>query len=62
MAKQLQLYATEGLRTLVLASKDLTEEEWKEWDAIHKVPPPLNPEHSHDTATVQGYLANENPP
>jgi len=36
MAKQLQLYATEGLRTLVLASKDLTEEEWLAWDAIHK--------------------------
>jgi phospholipid-transporting ATPase len=35
MKTQLGLYATEGLRTLVLATKELTEEEWKAWNEVH---------------------------
>jgi magnesium-transporting ATPase (P-type) len=29
-------YATEGLRTLVLASREITEEQWREWNSVHQ--------------------------
>lgn len=31
----LQEYAADGLRTLVLAYRDLTEEEWEAWSESH---------------------------
>mmetsp|Transcript_3683 Transcript_3683/g.9267 ORF Transcript_3683/g.9267 Transcript_3683/m.9267 type:complete len:1125 (-) Transcript_3683:205-3579(-) len=36
MLTTLSTYATEGLRTLVLAKRELTEEQWSEWNAEHK--------------------------
>lgn len=35
MHDQLAVYATEGLRTLVLAQRELTEAEWEEWNQTH---------------------------
>eukprot|EP00286_Rhodomonas_abbreviata_P023395 CAMPEP_0181305238 /NCGR_PEP_ID=MMETSP1101-20121128/9612_1 /TAXON_ID=46948 /ORGANISM="Rhodomonas abbreviata, Strain Caron Lab Isolate" /LENGTH=1030 /DNA_ID=CAMNT_0023411119 /DNA_START=762 /DNA_END=3857 /DNA_ORIENTATION=- len=35
MTSQLGIYATEGLRTLVLAKRELSEEEWESWNKVH---------------------------
>ena len=32
----LEEYATEGLRTLVVSKRCLSEEEWREWDGVWK--------------------------
>lgn len=36
LSKQLDVYASKGLRVLVLASKELTESEYEEWDCNYK--------------------------
>jgi len=36
MQSTLAHYGTEGLRTLVLAKRELTQEQWEAWDATHK--------------------------
>ena len=36
LSEALKGFANEGLRTLVLAQRQLREEEWQQWDAIHR--------------------------
>jgi hypothetical protein len=36
MAATLINYGTEGLRTLVLAKRELTQEQWEAWNKVHR--------------------------
>jgi|LauGreDrversion2_3_1035106.scaffolds.fasta_scaffold166844_2 hypothetical protein len=36
MAFTLINYGTEGLRTLVLAKRELTQEQWEAWNKVHR--------------------------